>query len=259
MKLAVNMISLLASTLLFITNVHATVVEFVTSEGNIRVNLHDDSTPQTVENFLNYVTDGDYEDTVIHRAETNFVIQGGGFKYNDDGFNLAAIDTDAPVTNEPVWSNVEGTIAMAKLSGDPHSATSQWFFNVADNSANLDLQNSGFTVFGQVFEEDMPVLAAINELTRCTNNFGNTPMVNYTSDQCSNGDMPGYENFVVIYHIDIIDETVVTDSELTKVANTLIDQVVDDNTDDESSSGGGSMFYLLTIALAGLYRRISVS
>lgn len=253
MKLPIAISSLIAGSCLFATSAQATIVEFITSQGNVRVNLHDTTTPATVENFLKYVTDGDYVDTVIHRVETDFVIQGGGFKYDDDGFNLAAIDTDSTITNEPVWSNVKGTIAMAKVGGNPNSATSQWFFNTANNSANLDLQNGGFTVFGQVVAEDMAVLESINELLRCANDFGSTPMVNYSAEQCTNGEEPGYENFVTIYSIDIIDDTAETDSELNKVENTLIDQDTNDNNSD--SSGGGSLYWLLAFATLGLSRR----
>ena len=124
-----------------------------TNVGVIDVQLFDDDAPLTVANFLNYVNDGDYANTIIHRsvvAPTPFVIQGGGFTAS-----LPSIDitTDPPVVNEPGRSNLRGTIAMAKLGGDPNSATSQWFFNLTDNSANLDAQNGGFTVFGQIVDQ----------------------------------------------------------------------------------------------------------
>jgi hypothetical protein len=63
-----------------------------------------------------------------------------------------------------VFSNTAGTIAMAKVDGDPNSATSQWFFNVGDNSANLDFQNGGFTVFGYVLGDGMDVINAFSAL-----------------------------------------------------------------------------------------------
>jgi cyclophilin family peptidyl-prolyl cis-trans isomerase len=129
------------------------IVRFNTNEGPIDVELFDKQTPLTVANFLNYVTGGDYTTSIFHRLVNNFVLQGGGFKFNPngvDGSSLDPITTDPPVLNEPGISNQRGTIAMAKLGNDPNSATSQFFFNLGDNSANLDNQNGGFTVFGHV-------------------------------------------------------------------------------------------------------------
>ncbi len=70
------------------------------------------------------------------------------------------------VTNEPELSNVRGTIAMAKLGTDPNSATNQWFISLADNSANLDVQNDGFTVFGIVMDNGMDIVDVIVALGR---------------------------------------------------------------------------------------------
>jgi cyclophilin family peptidyl-prolyl cis-trans isomerase len=136
-----------------------TRVRFNTSAGPVNVELFDDRAPKTVANFLNYVHDGDYRNSIFHRSArlaggTPFVLQGGGFKFRaGPPAALAPIPTDPPVQNEPDAtnrSNVRGTLAMAKLGGDPNSATSQFFFNLGDNSANLDAQNGGFTVFGRV-------------------------------------------------------------------------------------------------------------
>lgn len=127
----------------------------------------------TVQNFVNYVEDGDYLNTIIHRSVPGFVLQGGGFKIagiataQNPQNALSVIPTDPPVQNEfsRNRSNLRGTIAMAKLGTDPNSATSQWFFNLADNSANLDNQNGGFTVFGEVrSEQDFAPLRAIEAL-----------------------------------------------------------------------------------------------
>ena len=85
--------------------------------GDVHLELFDDSTPQTVTNFLNYVRDGDYEKSFIHRSIPGFVIQGGGYTFLDD--TVHDIPSDPPVVNEPGHSNVRGTIAMAKLGGDP--------------------------------------------------------------------------------------------------------------------------------------------
>ncbi|BAZ45605.1 hypothetical protein NIES4102_26310 [Chondrocystis sp. NIES-4102] len=121
--------------------------------------------PETVNNFLNYVNDGDYVNSIIHRSIPGFVIQGGGFTFKNLMVDL--VPTDPPIVNEfnSQRSNTRGTIAMAKVGNDPNSATSQWFFNLADNSANLDNQNGGFTVFGEVLSQgDLAPIDAIASL-----------------------------------------------------------------------------------------------
>jgi cyclophilin family peptidyl-prolyl cis-trans isomerase len=106
---------------------------------------------------------GEYEDMFFHRAPQNFVVQGGGYKYKEVG-GFSKVNKFATVENEPGISNLRGTVAMAKLSGLPDSASSEWFVNVKDNSANLDLQNSGFTVFGRVPTKGMIVVDKIRDL-----------------------------------------------------------------------------------------------
>ncbi len=149
----------------------ATNVRLQTASGVIDIQLFDTEAPQTVANFLNYVNRGDYDGSFFHRNVPNFVIQGGGYgltSSTDGDFSLYAIETDPPVINEydPSRSNLRGTIAMAKLGNDPNSATSQWFFNLNDNSANLDNQNGGFTVFGQVIGQGMTTVDALAALPR---------------------------------------------------------------------------------------------
>ena len=150
------------------------IVRMQTDLGAIDIEMFDTVAPQTVANFMNYVNDGDYDGTFFHRSIPGFVVQGGGFIANTpDGSILSAdagashIPTDPPVVNEFNLSNLRGTIAMAKVDGDPDSATSEWFFNLDDNSANLDVQNDGFTVFAQVLNEGMDVVDAIAALQRC--------------------------------------------------------------------------------------------
>jgi cyclophilin family peptidyl-prolyl cis-trans isomerase len=123
-------------------------LELVPSFGSIDIQLLKDA-PQSVANFLNYVNTGAYDNTIIHRSEPGFVIQGGG--YRPDGTDISPAGTPT-VPNEfsPLRSNLRGTVAYAKAGGDPNSATSEFFINLADNSANLDVQNGGFTVFGTV-------------------------------------------------------------------------------------------------------------
>jgi cyclophilin family peptidyl-prolyl cis-trans isomerase len=170
-----------AATLFFSSNALATNVVLETVLGDIEIELFDDETPQTVANFLNYVRDDDFDDTFFHRSIDNFVIQGGGFKFIDG--EAVAVPTDPPVPNEPGISNVRGTIAMAKLSGDPDSATSGWFINLVDNSANLDAQNGGFTVFGQVVGNGMEVVDAIAALRQWNagGSFTDLPLIEYSS------------------------------------------------------------------------------
>ena len=125
---------------LFCFSAKSTIVGFQTDFGYFEVNLYDNATPETVENFLQYVDDGDYSNMVFHRSVDGFILQGGGFAYFNE-WPPTAISTNPSVNNEPVYSNVRGTIAMAKLASSPDSATNQWFINLANNSTNLDREN----------------------------------------------------------------------------------------------------------------------
>ena len=151
------------------------------TQGNIPVELTPQGAPLTVSNFLAYADAGRYENSLIHRSArlgdgTPFVIQGGGFFFDFSGetTSIAPVPTFDAVLNEPNVSNTRGTIAMAKLGGDPDSATSQWFFNLSDNGPILDDQNGGFTVFGRVVGDGMEVVDAIANLSRfnLTQDFG---------------------------------------------------------------------------------------
>ena len=223
----------------------ATIVEMNTSQGVIEINLFDQQTPKTVANFLSYVQDDSYNETVIHRSVSNFVIQGGGFTFSD---SLDAITTKSAVENEPVFSNVKGTIAMAKLSGDADSATSQWFFNITDNSAALDTQNGGFTVFGQITAASQSTLDKIAALVHC----GETPVVGIIAEQCASTDVTiSSANLVTIQNVAVIDDDPSSSAGLIVTANTLID--ADTSTDSGSSSGGG-IAWLLSALLLGVPR-----
>jgi cyclophilin family peptidyl-prolyl cis-trans isomerase len=158
----------------------ASSVTLKTVLGDVVIEMYDEQTPATVANFLNYVRDGDYNSSFIHRSDPGFVIQGGGFTFIENA--IVAVPTDSPVQNEPGISNTRGTIAMAKLSGDPNSATSQWFINLADNSGLLDDQNGGFTVFGKVSEDGMAVVDAIAALPTWPFQppFGEIPLIDYS-------------------------------------------------------------------------------
>lgn len=140
-----------------------TIVRISTGIGDFSIELLDDVAPITVQNFLKYVNRNDYNGTYFHRVVDNFVAQAGGFRFR---LFEGPIDvpSDPPIQNEFSVSNTRGTVAMAKIDGDPNSATNQWFVNLVDNSLNLDNNNGGFTVFGTVLGEGMVTVDAIDEL-----------------------------------------------------------------------------------------------
>ena len=140
-----------------------TVVRFSGSSGDFDMELFDSAKPKTVANFLGYVKRGDYKNSIIHRSVPGFMVQGGGFQL--EGNTIKPVGAQAPVINEPGLSNQRGTVAMAKLDGNPDSATNQWFINLGNNAANLDQQNGGFTVFGKVLGNGMDVVDGIAALT----------------------------------------------------------------------------------------------
>lgn len=126
------------------------VVEIKTSKGTIVVELNEEKAPKTVKNFLAYTKDKFYDGTIFHRVIDNFMIQGGGFTED-----MKEKDTKDAIQNEADngLSNEKYTIAMAR-TGDPHSATAQFFINVKNNGA-LDHTGKtpggwGYTVFGKV-------------------------------------------------------------------------------------------------------------
>ena len=117
--------------------------------GDIDITLLTSVAPLTVANFLQYANRGAYNNTVFHRSVPGFIIQTGGFILAGNDFTTR-VPQDPPVRNEYNISNTRGTVAMAKLGSNPNSATNEFFFNLADNSSNLNNQNGGFTVFGRV-------------------------------------------------------------------------------------------------------------
>jgi peptidyl-prolyl cis-trans isomerase A (cyclophilin A) len=236
----------------------ATTVQVQTVMGDFTVNLYDTATPKTVENFLAYVKSGAYSNSIIHRAVPGFIVQGGGFKY-DTKFPLVAVTQNAAVINEPVYSNKRGTIAMAKLGGDVNSATNQWFFNLADNSSNLDNQNGGFTVFGEVTGNGMAIvdaMAALNIFNLGSDTaFTNLPLRNYTAADGTNNVAITDKNLVLILGVVVLDGSANTAANLSPVKNTLISQATTNG--GSSSSGGGAMGWmsLLLLLSIGLFSR----
>jgi len=150
-----TLITLLAAASLPLAAAHAQAADVVlhTNHGPIGIELFKDQAPESVENFLTYVQDGHYDGTLFHRVIDGFMIQGGGF---DQDFRQKA--TRDPIVNEADngLRNERGTLAMAR-TGDPHSATAQFFINVSDN-AFLNHQGThsgqawGYAVFGRVVE-----------------------------------------------------------------------------------------------------------
>ena len=128
------------------------MVRLHTNYGVITLQLFADKAPATVENFLSYVKDGFYDNTIFHRVINGFMIQGGGFTPE-----MEQKDTQKPIKNEAnnKVSNKKGTIAMARTS-DPHSATCQFFINVANNDfldfSSESSQGWGYCVCGEVVE-----------------------------------------------------------------------------------------------------------
>jgi cyclophilin family peptidyl-prolyl cis-trans isomerase len=135
-----------------------------TTLGNFDIVLYPQAAPVTVANFLNYANAGRYNGSFFHRSPDNFVVQGGG--YLNSGTTFSEVSKFASIANEPGVANTSGTVAMAKVAGNPNSATSEFFVNVADNTSVLDSQNGGFTVFGRVAGTGMTVVDAINALPR---------------------------------------------------------------------------------------------
>ena len=137
-------------------------VKLHTNLGTIVLELDADKAPETVRNFLAYVENGHYDNTVFHRVIKDFMIQGGGF---EAGSAMNQKPTQAPIQNEAAngLKNTRGSIAMARTQ-DPHSATAQFFINTVINDF-LDyrapnVQGFGYCVFGQV-SEGMDVVDAI--------------------------------------------------------------------------------------------------
>ncbi|RUO61910.1 peptidylprolyl isomerase [Pseudidiomarina insulisalsae] len=134
-----------------------------TNHGAIKLELYPEQAPKTVENFLRYVREGFYADTLFHRVIRGFMIQGGGFNRE-----MVQKNTHEAIENEADngLKNEKGTIAMARTQ-DPHSATSQFFINVANNDflnfKNESMGGWGYCVFGKVVE-GMDVVEEISQV-----------------------------------------------------------------------------------------------
>lgn len=142
-----------------------------TSMGNVTLELNPEAAPKSVKNFLSYVNDGSYENTIFHRVIKRFMNQGGGFTAD-----FKKKPTRAPVPNEADngLKNDKGTIAMARTNA-PHSATNQFFINTADNAfLNHKSKTSrgwGYAVFGKV-TQGMDVMKLIEKTSTHRNSIG---------------------------------------------------------------------------------------
>ncbi len=127
-------------------------IEMKTSKGTLTIELYQEEAPKTVENFLSYVESGHYDGTIFHRVIPGFMIQGGGFTPD-----MSQKDTGSPIQNEADngKKNTRGTLAMAR-TGNPHSATAQFFINTVDNPSldhtGKNPRGWGYAVFGEVVD-----------------------------------------------------------------------------------------------------------
>ena len=145
------------------------MIKLHTNHGVITLNLFADTAPETVANFIQYVKDGHYDNTIFHRVISNFMVQGGGFDVN-----MKELKTRESIKNEANngVSNKVGTVAMARTM-DPHSASAQFFINVNDNEF-LDhsaptTQGLGYAVFGEVVD-GFDVVTAIKSVKTTSKN-----------------------------------------------------------------------------------------
>ena len=156
------------------TKGNKTMVKLHTNKGDITLQLDAEKAPVTVKNFLEYVNSGFYSGTIFHRVIGNFMIQGGGFEPG-----MKQKKTNPPIKNEAAngLKNDKYTIAMAR-TGDPNSATAQFFINVKDNDfLNYPGQDGwGYCVFGKVVEGQEVVDAIRNVKTGNRSGFQDVPL-----------------------------------------------------------------------------------
>ena len=186
-----------------------TIVRFETTLGDFDVQLYDTTVSNTVENFLNYVNSGRFDDSLFHRLVSGFVLQGGTATYNG---TLAPVASFGEIQNEFHASryNLRGTLAMAKRAGEPNSATSSFFINLVNNdgsgpTSNLDADNGGYTVFAEVMGNGMDVVDALASVQTFPfgSPFNEIPLRNYTSDDFPDAPV-GADNFEM-YNITIVE------------------------------------------------------
>lgn len=186
-----------------------TIIHFQTSLGRFNLLLYDDAAvATTVRNFLGYVHDGDYDNSIFHRLVSDFIIQGGGFSYDGDAIMLP---TDPAIPLEAHFSNTRGTIAMARTHY-PDTATSQFFFNLVDNAfLDASAQSAGYAVFGEVMGDGMAVVDLLASqrtwpAEAVHSHWGELPMVDYPGGVIE-ADSPIHDHLEWIISVDLAGDT----------------------------------------------------
>ncbi len=155
------------------------VARITTAFGDIDIELFRGIYPGTVENFINYIEDGDFDQTFFHRLVAGFILQGGGFRF-DDADGLSPVPADPPIADEFNRSNVQRTLSMARPDNEPDSATSQFWINLEDNSDVFD--GEGVTVFGKVITDESWIVVQT---------IANLPAVDMSANPAFAGDFAG--------------------------------------------------------------------
>ena len=219
-----------------IKNLNGTTLEFHTNFSSQSVgakffvevyndqNQTNQTTPITTNNFIEYVSDGSYDKTLIHRLVSDFVIQGGGYTWpslasNESGGYPLRVKSKGEIINEPFNSNLMGTIAMAKVSGQPNSATSEWFVNLSDNKS-LDSQNEGFSVFGHLLGDSIENPLLLNNQSKYNVNYNDVGL-NIPDLPLNNveGNVINNKNYFAIHSISTISQR---PSEIKNVFNVIV-------------------------------------
>ena len=173
------------------------------SAHTLDIELFDGVTPLTVATFLDYVDSGKYNGSFFTRSVQNFIIQTGGYTFRPSspgnflrpisektGLEIVPLEDSSPVENEyslTTLTNIRGTVSMAKVAHNTAAASGEWFINLNDNRTNLDNQNGGFTVFGQIIDDGMILADEISSYPlhpsaggALGSSFSDLPVVNYT-------------------------------------------------------------------------------